>query len=162
MTANAEMRQIELDMQPYGYRAFGTTEDITDCWHCGKADLKKTVKMRFLDADGNEYGETYIGTSCAAKLLSGGKVNVKLATKIMREAQAADHRKTEAVRFSRQMLAFFEAAGPTMNEKLDAYVTANRALQSLSLPGQLKATADSIARHEEVVATNGESALSFA
>ncbi len=147
--------------RPHGYRAFGTTEDITDCWHCGKTDLRKTVKMRFLDADGNEYGETYIGTTCAAKLLSGGKVNAKLATKIMREAQAADLRKAEAVKFSRQMLAFFEAAGPTMNEKLAAYTGANRALQSLPLLEQLKATAASIARHEEVIATGGESALSF-
>lgn len=162
MTSNAQMRQIELDMQPHGYRAFGATEDITDCWHCGKTGLKKTVKMRFLDADGNEYGETYIGTTCAAKLLCGGKANAKLATKIMREAEAANYRKAEAVKFSRQMLAFFEAAGPTMNEKLDAYVTANRALQSLPLLEQLKATAASIARHGEVVATNGESALNFA
>ena len=154
-----EMRQIELNMTPHGYRAYGTTEDITDCWHCGKTDLRKTVKMRFIDADGNEYGETYIGTTCAAKLLSGGKANGKLATKIMREAQAADLKRADAVKFSRQMLEFFEAAGPTMNEKLDAYVTANLALQSLPLLEQLKATAGSIARHKEVIATNGESAL---
>ena len=153
---------ITAEDAPHGYRAYGCTDDITDCWHCGKTGLKKTVKMRFLDIEGNEYGETYIGTSCAAKLLSGGNANAKLATKIMREAEAANYRKAEAVKFSRQMLAFFETAGPRMNEKLDAYVAANRALQSLTLTDQLKATAESIARHEEVIATGGESALNFA
>ena len=67
-----------------------------------------------------------------------------------------------AVEFSREMLAFFEAAGPTMNEKLDAYVTANAALQSRPLTEQLRATAESIARHEEVIATGGASALGLA
>jgi hypothetical protein len=144
---------------PHGYRACGTTDDITDCDHCGKTGLKSTVILRFLDADGNDDGERYVGVVCAGKILSHGRANPRLAARILREAQAADHRKAEAVKFSREMLEFFDAAGPTMNERLGAYVAANRGLQSLSLLEQLKATAESIARHTEVVATGGAAAL---
>ena len=147
---------------PHGYRACGTTDEITDCDHCGRTGLKSTVILRFLDAEGNDDGERYVGTSCAARMLSYGKANPRLATRILREAQAADRKRAGAVEFSREMLAFFEAAGPTMNEKLDAYVTANAALQSRPLTEQLRATAESIARHEEVIATGGASALGLA
>jgi hypothetical protein len=144
---------------PHGYRACGTTDEITDCDHCGKTGLKNTVILRFLDADGNNDGERYVGVVCAGKILSRGKANPRLAAKILREAQAADRKKADAVRFSRQMMAFFDAAGPTMNEKLDAYVTANQGLRSLPLLEQLKATAASIARHTETITTCGASAL---
>jgi hypothetical protein len=144
---------------PYGYRACGTTDEITDCDHCGKAGLKSTVILRFLDADGNTDGERYVGVVCAGKMLSGGKANPRLATRILREAQAADRKRADAVEFSREMLAFFDAAGPWMNHKMDAYVAANTYLQSLPLIDQLKKTAESIARHSEVIATGGKSAL---
>jgi hypothetical protein len=146
---------------PHGYLACGTTDEITDCDHCGKTGLKSTVILRFLDAEGNaDDGERYVGVVCAGKMLSGGKANPRLATKILREAQAADRKRADAVEFSREMMAFFDAAGHRMNEKLDAYVAANVRLQSLSLLEQLKETAESIARHTEVIATNGAAALS--
>src|ERR1019366_5729016 len=160
ITEGTKMAAIT-ETAPHGYRACGTTDEITDCDHCGKTGLKSTVILRFLDADGNYDGERYVGTSCAGKMLSYGKANPKLATKILREAQAADRKRADAVEFSREMLAFFDAAGPTMNEKLDAYVAANARLQSLSLLAQLKETSESIARHAEVIATNGAAALGF-
>ena len=40
--------------------ASGLTDEVTDCQHCGRTNLKHTVRMRLLDADGNDEGEQYI------------------------------------------------------------------------------------------------------
>jgi hypothetical protein len=50
------------------YRVKGTTDDVTECELCGKEELKGTVMLVPLDAEGNEDGGvSYFGTSCAAK-----------------------------------------------------------------------------------------------
>lgn len=50
------------------YRVKGTTDEVTECELCGKPELKGTVMLTSLDADGNEEGDvSYFGTSCAAK-----------------------------------------------------------------------------------------------
>lgn len=144
--------------QAAGVRAVGTTDEVIECELCGKKNLSHTVIVEFLDENGDSGGEAFLGSDCAARKVSG-RTDRKLAGKILQQAKGADLKRAEAVRFSREMLAFFEAAGPDMNGKLDAYVTANRGLQSLPLLDQLKATAASIARHEEVIATGGRSAL---
>jgi hypothetical protein len=50
------------------YRVIGTTDESTECDLCGKVELKATVMLMPLDADGNDDGDVYyFGTSCAAK-----------------------------------------------------------------------------------------------
>lgn len=50
------------------YRVIGTTDESTECGLCGRVELKCTVMLVPLDADGNTDGEvTYFGRSCAAK-----------------------------------------------------------------------------------------------
>lgn len=49
------------------YRILGTTDDVTSCHCCGRTDLKSTVVLTVLDIDGNPTGETYYGSTCAAK-----------------------------------------------------------------------------------------------
>ncbi|WP_097964547.1 hypothetical protein [Streptomyces sp. or20] len=50
------------------YKIKGTTDAVTECGLCGRIELKGTVVLAALDADGNEFGEvSYFGTSCAAK-----------------------------------------------------------------------------------------------
>ncbi|MFD8226889.1 hypothetical protein ACFV16_22260 [Streptomyces massasporeus] len=50
------------------YRVIGTTDESTECDLCGKVELKVTVMLVPLDADGNDDGDVcYFGTSCAAK-----------------------------------------------------------------------------------------------
>jgi len=158
----------------YKYRPAGTSDEITDCDLCGKTGLKKTIILEYVDAQGDSDGERYVGSDCAGVLLSYAEVKTEAELKMSRrelknaratrrallDAQAADRKRAEAVAFSRQMLEFFDAAGPAMNDKLAAYVTANPArLGHLSLLEQLKATSESIARHTEVIATGGASAL---
>lgn len=72
------------------YRAAGTTDDITTCEHCGKDDLKSTVRMVVVDPDGNNEGELFAGSDCAARL-SGRPVG-----EIRTEARAADKAASEA------------------------------------------------------------------
>lgn len=49
------------------YLVKGTTDESTVCELCGKVELKATVMLVPLDADGNEDGDVvYFGTSCAA------------------------------------------------------------------------------------------------
>jgi hypothetical protein len=50
------------------YRVIGTTDESTECDLCGRVELKCTVMLVPLDADGNADGEvTYFGRSCASK-----------------------------------------------------------------------------------------------
>ena len=50
------------------YRIKGTTDEVTTCDLCGRQELKGTVVLIALDADGNADGDpSYLGTSCAAK-----------------------------------------------------------------------------------------------
>ena len=72
------------------WTAKGTTDDVTICGHCGREDLKGTVRMVALDADGQEHGEEYMGTTCAANM-TGRK-----AADIQREAKAADAARRDA------------------------------------------------------------------
>lgn len=66
------------------WKARGTTDEINACEHCGRQDLKSTVRMVAVDADGNEDGESYFGSVCASKM-SGRPV-----AEIQREAREAD------------------------------------------------------------------------
>ena len=72
------------------YRVLGTTDDITNCDQCGRDDLKSTVILGYLDADGNVEGVRYVGSDCGAKL-SGQRGSV-----IASDAKKADHAAREA------------------------------------------------------------------
>lgn len=50
------------------YRVRGTTDTETTCGVCGREELKGTVVLSVLDVDGNDAGEIYAGTGCAATL----------------------------------------------------------------------------------------------
>lgn len=66
------------------YRTAGTTDEITTCDACGRVELAGTVRLEIVTADGVVEGETYAGTSCAAKLAG------RPAAAIRREAREAD------------------------------------------------------------------------
>lgn len=66
------------------WRARGFTEDINTCDFCGKQELKGTVRMVALDADGQEEDEQYAGVVCAAKRAG------TTAAVIRHDAKAAD------------------------------------------------------------------------
>lgn len=56
------------------YKVKGITDERTDCDCCGKTNLKCTVALISLDADGNESGDVvYFGRQCAAMACLGSK-----------------------------------------------------------------------------------------
>jgi len=75
----------------YRYRVLGTTDDVTTCDVCSKEDLKSTVVLAELDADGNENGILYAGSDCAAKRSGWTQKQVTAA------AKAADRTAAEAL-----------------------------------------------------------------
>lgn len=72
--------------------AYGFTDDVTDCQHCGKANLKGTVRMLAVNADNENLGDCYMGVVCAARM-SGRK-----AAEIRTEAARADRKRSDAAR----------------------------------------------------------------
>jgi hypothetical protein len=74
------------------WRALGFTDEITACDHCGREDLKGTVRMVLVDQDGNEDGEQFMGVVCAARM-TGRK-----ATEIRTEAARAEKAHRDAAR----------------------------------------------------------------
>jgi len=103
------------------YRVRGTTDDVTTCQQCGKPELKGTVILDILDADGNTEDIIYAGTTCAAKM-AGGRVT---GTKIRQQAEAADYRRAEAVKFARQQISWWEPIEGDRVAIRELYFTAN-------------------------------------
>lgn len=86
------MTATETVVDTYTWRAKGFTEDVNQCEHCGKADLKGTVRMVTVDADGGEADDTFMGVVCAARM-TGRK-----AQEIRTEAARADRARDAAIR----------------------------------------------------------------
>jgi hypothetical protein len=91
------------------YRYIGVTDDCVECQRCGKADLKSTIVLAILDAEGNDSEVTYYGSSCAARAL--GRTGRGQAAKILTEAQAAQRQLAQRVAFARELLAFYQVDG---------------------------------------------------
>lgn len=83
------------------YRVRGTTNDVTDCEQCGRIELRGTVMMQPLDAEGNDDGDvSYFGTSCAAKAAGWTQRDVKARVKTANEINRAHG---EALRMEHDM-----------------------------------------------------------
>ena len=78
------------------YTLLGVDEEVTVCEHCGKADLKCTVVLGVLDADGNVEREARFGRSCAAKALR--KPSTTTANKMESLARVAEFKRVWAMR----------------------------------------------------------------
>jgi hypothetical protein len=83
------------------FRYIGTADETTVCEHCGRADLRSTVVLALLDADGNTADYVRYGSTCAARALSiaSGGAHVSKVAEIHR------HLTLEAGRTARAALA---------------------------------------------------------
>lgn len=135
------------------HRVRGTTDDVTTCQQCGKPELRGTVILDILDADGNTADVTYVGSTCAAKMTGGRTTGVK----IRQQAQAADHRRRQAVEYAREQLSWWE---PIENDRVairELYFKANPSARGhVNAPQRV---AEILAGAREVIATSGLSAL---
>lgn len=79
------------------FKILGTTDDVTECDLCGRVELKGTVVLLPVDADGGADGEAmYFGTSCAARAagwtvreVTAGVKAVKAEERARQEAERA-------------------------------------------------------------------------
>ncbi|MFB7899967.1 hypothetical protein ACFC1B_26990 [Streptomyces xiamenensis] len=71
------------------------TDQITTCELCGRDELRGTVQMLELDADGNAVEDHYYGTGCAAKAAGWTQREVKL------RVRAADTARRDAEQAAR-------------------------------------------------------------
>lgn len=109
------------------FRYVGTTDETTECEHCGRTDLRSTVVLALLDHDGSTDEYVRYGSTCAARALciSGGGRHVAKVAEIHR------HLTFEAARVARVALAryagpdavdLFRADFATMAERTDRFV----------------------------------------
>ena len=85
------------------FRYLGITDECVECQKCGKVDLRSTVVLAVLDADGNTEDVTYYGSTCAARALSvkgGGRA-------VLQSARWAHERTIAAAEDARRMLAHY-------------------------------------------------------
>jgi hypothetical protein len=80
------------------YKVLGTTDDVTECEHCGRTELKGTIRLGALDADGNVEDVTYFGAVCGARAAGWTTKDIRKA------ATAADRAAQEAARVERERL----------------------------------------------------------
>ena len=86
------------------FKVLGTTDEVTECEHCGRVELKGTIVLGILDEDGNIEDRTYFGAVCGARAAGWTTKDIrKMATKADREA-------AEAARAERERLARIEHA----------------------------------------------------
>lgn len=97
------------------FAVLGTTNDITTCEHCGRTDLKHTIVLDALDADGNRTGDiSYYGATCGARAAGW-----TTAAEFRKAAKTAD----TAAREAKQ--ARDDADTAAFCARRDAWITAN-------------------------------------
>lgn len=81
------------------FKYLGTTDECVTCERCGRTELRNTVVLGALDADGNVEGVAYFGSSCAARALG-----VDSPANVLKAARAAHYRAEVAAKDARRML----------------------------------------------------------
>lgn len=85
------------------FRYIGVTDECVECQKCGKTELRSTVVLAVLDADGNTEDVTYYGSTCAARALAvkgGGRA-------VLQSARWAHEKLRNEADDARRMLAHY-------------------------------------------------------
>jgi hypothetical protein len=90
------------------FKVLGTTDEVTECEHCGRVDLKGTIRLGILDEDGNVEDVTYFGAVCGARAAGWTTKDIRKA------ATAADRAAAEAEREARRVKAEAEYAASVL------------------------------------------------
>lgn len=78
------------------FAVLGKTDHVTVCWLCGRDELRGTIALDTLDADGNRTGNAvYYGSSCGAKAAGWTQKEFNAAVKV------AEQEKEDARRAAR-------------------------------------------------------------
>jgi len=75
------------------YAVKGTTSDVTDCDQCGRSDLRGTIALESLDADGNGTGVvSYFGSDCGAMAAGWTQKDIRKRAKLADDTERARRR----------------------------------------------------------------------
>ena len=100
------------------FRYLGVTDDCVVCEKCRKPNLKSTVVLDILDADGNSEGDpVYYGSTCAARVLN--VTGRGASARVLGLARAAHRELVRNAYDGRKMLAAYglpETGEPTEQE----------------------------------------------
>lgn len=132
-----------------GYRILGTSNDVTDCQAGPHHNLKMTVALQPLDADGNDDGDPwYVGTGCAATILGRTGRGRSAEQKILAEARAADRAARELREWEEQRARYIlDAYTPVLTDQADRsdlyrrFWANNPSLRAARTRGETTATA---------------------
>lgn len=135
------------------YANRGTTDDVTTCQICGKPELRGTVILGILDADGNTEDVTYAGTTCAARVIGGQATGAS----VRRDADAANYRRARAVEQAREQLTWWEPIEFDRQAIRDLYFGANPGARTKV--NAIERVAEILRDARECIATGGLSAV---
>jgi hypothetical protein len=103
------------------YRVLGSTPDVTSCDLCGRSDLKGTIILQPLDAEGNAEpcDPVHFGSDCGARAAGWTQREIKRLARTAdderRAAEAAARETEREAEFARWTAFVAQAAGITPN-----------------------------------------------
>lgn len=135
------------------YRVLGTTDEVTTCDICGKVELKGTIVLGVLDADGNVEAELYAGSSCGAK--AAGRTGRGASAKLADEAEVVTRKTRDAATEARGKMAFYRWDSAPLAAVVDTFRTVHA--NAMWAPDMTDAewvamTETMIARHSAAIA----------
>lgn len=113
------------DIRPR-FRYVGVTDECVECQRCGKADLKRTVVLAILDADGNAEDVTYYGSNCAARALAELDGRRTTGRSVLALAEMAARKLKRDAEAARAQLAFYGVDGQQPFDRITLAEAANR------------------------------------
>lgn len=134
------------------YRYIGITDEATTCEHCGKTELRSTVVLAILDADGNTEDYAYYGSTCAAVALGQ-----RSGAQVRKAARNAHWKTTQAAEEARRTLDYYgiPASGTITTDmlvKAGCKYAPNHPNICTSYDATIEAVMDMVARHRRVIA----------
>lgn len=91
------------------FAVLGKTDHVTTCWLCGRDELRGTIALDTLDADGNRTGNVvYYGSSCGAKAAGWTQKEFNAAVKVA-EQEKIDARRAKMEEESNRYIAARDA-----------------------------------------------------
>lgn len=108
MAAAAKTRKV--------FKVVGTTDQVTECGHCGRIDLKGTIILGELDEDGTIGVVTYFGSVCGAKAAGWTIREIRKAAKNADAEWADSWRLAHRENGERTEAAFLAKFIPWVNE----------------------------------------------
>jgi hypothetical protein len=130
------------------FRVQGITDDCTTCECCGRANLKRTVLLVELDADGNDADSVYYGVDCAAR------ATATTSTRIRNAAAAGNSIEDRAASWARQALPEFEGISDAQ------YLAANPSVGTLAAAAAGRAA--TVAEARQILSGGGLAGTRFA